>query len=431
MTAVRPFSSSPISAMGVEPPGPPPPADLSDTALAYFDHDAIFLNVLEDAFTASFPSVDAIIRNLLETGAAIGDTSVAGVRAMALASDAALLTFDTASQVLSVLKERIVAMDRPEARATFGANASDSGRFVDAIAAAWSMLLADAGSLSDDVASTVHKLALLADTLHAMGAVDSKLTALAAVSVAAALEAHAAPGQDASAIDQATLADAAQSTMRAMIAAMDSAAVSDALASTMRMLLLASDGATVADDPAAMLHAMADLEDGAVIYCTLRLGGTDYQGWVLNTDLRAVTEYRNVPFDSFAVLNGRTYAAGPNGIFELTGETDDGQPIDAWFRPFLTNFGTQKMKRVTDIWLGTSGTGLYVKVHTKDPATGQMTEDIYPVQYTHGTGTDKGRVKVGRGLASNYWTLTVANVAGAPFEIDSIEWKPLVLDRRQ
>jgi len=25
----------------------------------------------------------------------------------------------------------------------------------------------------------------------------------------------------------------------------------------------------------------------------------------------------------------------------------------------------------------------------------------------------------------------VANVAGAPFDVNSIEWKPLVLDRRQ
>jgi hypothetical protein len=74
---------------------------------------------------------------------------------------------------------------------------------------------------------------------------------------------------------------------------------------------------------------------------------------------------------------------------------------------------------------------MYVKIHTKDPATGQMTEDIYPVQHVHGDGTDKCRVKVGRGLTSNLWTLTVANVDGAAFEVDSIEWKLLVLDRRQ
>ena len=168
-----------------------------------------------------------------------------------------------------------------------------------------------------------------------------------------------------------------------------------------------------------------------MLYCTIRLGGVDYQGWVLNTELRAVTEYHNVPFDSFAILNGRTYGAGDGGIFELAGNTDNGSPINAWFRPFLTDFGAAKMKRVSDIWIGTSAKGLLVKVHTKDPATGNVTEDIYPVEYSHGTGNEKCRVKVGRGLTSHWWTLTVANVAGADFAIDGIDWKPLILDRRQ
>lgn len=431
MSGFGPTSGAPIAALPAAASPPPPPADLSDGAGCYDEHFTDLLNVLEDAFTASFPSGDAIIRNLLETGAAIGDASVAGVRAMALASDAALLTFDTASQVLSVLKERIVAMDTPDARATFGANASDSGRFVDAIAAAWSMLLADAGSLSDDVASTVHKLAMLAETLHAMGAVDSKLTAQAAVAVAAALEARVSAGWNATAVDQAALADEARNTLAALLAASDGALVTDAAAPGLRMVLLASDAATVADDPVAALRALEELSDGAVLYCTIRLGGTDYQGWVLNTDLRAVTEYRNVPFDSFAILNGRTYGAGDGGIFELAGNTDNGSPISAWFRPFLTDFGAAKMKRVSDIWIGTSAKGLLVKVHTKDPATGNVTEDIYPVEYSHGTGNEKCRVKVGRGLTSHWWTLTVANVAGADFAIDGIDWKPLILDRRQ
>jgi hypothetical protein len=231
--------------------------------------------------------------------------------------------------------------------------------------------------------------------------------------------------------DQAALVDEIRNMMAAMAAANDAASVSEATSGTLRMLLVSSDDVTVADTPAEALRAINELSDGAVLFCVLRIGGTDYQGWVLNTALRAVTEYRNVPFDSFAILNGRTYAAGENGIFELRGDSDDGAPINAWFRPFLTNFGTHKMKRVTDLWIGTSATGLYVKIHTKDPVTGRYAEDIYPVRHAHGLGSDKARVKIGRGLVSNYWTLTVANVDGADFDVQSIEWVPLVLDRRQ
>ena len=345
--------------------------------------------------------------------------------------DAAMAADATVGVALDNLKDKLVARETLQTGALFRSGLDGKAAFTDIVGAAWQMLLADAGDAADDAASKTRKLAVLAESMQALAGVDGRMTALAAVAVAATLEDMTAPGWSVEALDQAALADAAQSTMRAMLAVLDTVTVADDAAGTFRMLALADETLTVGDTPHAALRAMDSLADGAAIYATLRIGGSDYAGWVLNTDLRAVTEYRNVPFDSFAILNGRTYAAGDGGIFELAGNTDDGKPISAWFRPFLTNFGTQKMKRVTDIWLGTSATGLFVKVHTRNPATGQMTEDVYPVQHTHGDGTDKGRVKVGRGLTSNWWTLTVQNVAGADFAIDGIEWKPLLLDRRQ
>lgn len=430
MPSMQPLSDAPLASndYGVFPLGPP---ELVSGAVCRDELLPILLNVLETAGGATLSPGDAFIANLLAAGAAAGTGGVANVRYPVAASDAALLALDNASQVLAVLKDRIVAASAFDCLGRFRSNVAAGGAFQDAIAAAWAMLLADAGDAQDGVAAMVRKLAALADTLLALGNVQGRLSAQAAVAVAAALEARVSAGWNATVVDQAALGDEARNTLAAMLSASDGAIATDAAAPGLRMLLLAGDGATVADDPAAALRALEDLADGAVLYCTLRLGGMDYQGWVLNTQLRAVTEYRNVPFDSFAVLGGRTYAGGDGGIFELAGDTDNGAPIDAWFRPFLTNFGTQKMKRVTDIWLGTSATGLFVKVHTRDPATGKMAEDVYPVQHAHGDGTDKGRVKVGRGLTSNWWTLTVANVAGAPFEVEGIAWKPLVLDRRQ
>lgn len=432
MPSLGPISGGPISGSVSSSGTAPPPADLFDAAqLDEFGTEAIFLNVLESVMAGAFPMGDALIANALDAGASIDAGGMGSVRFQAQASDAALLTLDNASQILSVLKERIIAASAFDCMGRFRSNAAAGGAFQDSIAAAWSMLLADQGSAQDDAAAVVRRLAALAETLQALGNVDGKLTAQAAVAVAAVLEGRVSAGWNAAAVDQAALADEARNTMAAMLAVSDAAQASDAIAPTLRMVLLASDAATVADDPVAALRALEELSDGAVLYCTIRLGGTDYQGWVLNTELRAVTEYRNVPFDSFAILNGRTYGAGDGGIFELAGDTDNGEPINAWFRPFLTDFGAAKMKCVSDIWIGTSAKGLLVKVHTKDPATGNVTEDIYPVEYSHGTGNDKCRVKVGRGLTSHWWTLTVANVAGADFAIDGIDWKPLILDRRQ
>jgi hypothetical protein len=153
---------------------------------------------------------------------------------------------------------------------------------------------------------------------------------------------------------------------------------------------------------------------------------------VFNTDLKAVTEYRNVQFDSFATFQGVTYGAGQGGIVALLGDTDDGAAIDAWFTPFLTDFGTQKFKRASDIWIGASTDGaLFAKVLTRDPATGAKLEDHYAVVMKQGDGVQPGRVEVGRGLKSTFWGLTVHNVDGADFALDSIQWRPLLLDRRQ
>lgn len=379
-------------------------------------------SIAADAVVATPPA------DLVSAGA-VADTSLGDIlpalRDGLTASDA------TAADVLATLRERVTVAATAACGVRFAPNVADGGTFSDAVAVAWGMLLADAGTAQDDQAAVVRRLTELADAVQAMGHVHGRLSALAAVAVAAVLEGKASAGWSAEAADQATLVDEARATLGAMLELSDGAAGTASVEGALRLVLLASDTVSVADDPAAMLRAFSELGDGAAVFCTMRLGGMDYQGWALNTELRAVTEYRNVPFDSFVILNGRTYAASEDGIFELTGDTDNGKPIDAWFRPFLTNFGTQKMKGVTDIWIGTAATGLYVKVHTKDPATGRMAEDIYPVQHKHGAGSDKGRVKVGRGLRSNYWALTVGNVAGAAFEVDGIEWKPLLLDRRQ
>lgn len=407
-----------------------PEADLSDTVTVIDEREAVLLNVLSESIHGMLVD-DTFIANLLETHALGNDAAVASARMRALATDAVGLADSTASQHLASVSGHILAVASSSSAGRFAVNAASGVSFQDSVAAAWAMLLADEGSVQDDAAAVVRKLVALAETLRALGSVQGKLTAQAAVAVAAVLEGRVSAGWSADAVDQAALADEVRNTMAAMLAVTDAAQASDAIAPTLRMMLLSSESVTVADDPAAALRALEELADGAVLYCTIRLGGTDYQGWVLNTDLRAVTEYRNVPFDSFAMLGGRTYAAGDSGIFELAGDTDNGSPIDAWFRPFLTDFGAAKMKRVSDIWIGTSAKGLLVKVHTKDPATGNVTEDIYPVEYSHGAGNDKCRVKVGRGLTSHWWTLTVANVAGADFAIDSIDWKPLILDRRQ
>ena len=433
MPSFSPLSSTPLGAL----PGDdaPIPAglfpDIGETLLLAEDSSLTFLNVLFADGVAEIDRGDNYLANVLASSGACSSAGVANVRAKMQASDTFTVDLDSASAILSVLKERITVMAQGDARGLFKNTLTQGAAFTDVVGAAWNMLVADAGGASDAIDYKLRKAALIADTINAMAGVSGKLTAMIAVAIAAALEDSAGSGWSAVAADQAAFTESVAAKLAAIMAVADSASVADAATSTLRMLVIAEDGVELHDGISSVARALDELRDGAIAYCTVRVGGSEYQGWVMNTDLRAVTEYRNVPFDSFAQFNGRAYAAGENGLFELTGETDNGAPVDAWVRTFLSDFGTRKMKRVTDVWVGTESDKLLVKIHTKDPATGRITEDIYLSGDARGVGSDKVRVKVGRGLKSSAWAMTVANVNGGQFDVSSIEWKPLILDRRQ
>lgn len=434
MISTAPISTSPISAAPSA--SAPPAADpdvLTDSIMVdEYGTDGVLRNVLGDAFVAAMPNGDALVVNVLDAGFGGQAAASGGLRAKALASDSALLSPEFDGQILSLLKERVLCRTDANAQAKLIGNLPDGAAFQDAVGAAWSLLAASAGSSEDSSEATVRRMAQLADVLNALGGVNGKLTALAAVAVAATLIPRFSSGWNASAFDQAEVMAEAESKIRAVLALADAAQADDDAAGNLQFLAIASDSAGVVADPAAALSAVADLEDGAAVYVTLRTGNLDFSGWVLNCDLQAITEYRNAQFESIVMFKGKTYAAGDGGIFLLEGDTDDGAKIDAWFTPFLTDFGSSRFKKMPDAWIGADGAGnLFVKVLTRDPATGLPLEDWYKVLAKQGAGVEPGRVEIGRGLKSTFWGLTVANVNGADFKVDEIELRPLILDRRQ
>jgi hypothetical protein len=334
--------------------------------------------------------------------------------------------------VLPNARETIIVSGEVASTMTFAPGGDSSASFRDSVAAAWQMMLSDGATGTDESIGTVQRRLAAADALAATAMADSRLSAMAACAVAAALEDLVTSGWSMDAIDSAALADSAAAKLRALVAAADAAAVADGAAGSLRLSLVAAESAQVDDSPAAALSGLVNAASGAMAYVSVRIGATDYSGWVVNADLRAVTEYRNVPFESLATFRGMHYAAGPNGIFQLTGDTDNGEPIDAWVRTFLTDFGTNIFKRAPDIFVGVTATGdMMVKVLTRDPGTGAPCEDWYSVVRKQEAGPAIGRVKVGRGLKSTWWGLELRNVDGGDFTVHAIEWRPIVLDRRQ
>ena len=431
MPSLGPLSGTPLSTLE-DGEIPVSADDLDDFLLIDFGTEAIFLNVLEDGISAVLSLGATELLNVL-SDSALALSDAVGFQSLNVSiSDSAASTTSVLNELIPNLRDWVLATSSVNARASFYSNLSAGGGFTDAIACGWNLILTTEAEGADTAEGIARRLAAVADTLQATGLADGKLTARAAVAVAAALEARIYAGYSVTAADQAALTAEVASILAAMPTLADTAALADSAVGAMRLSLICAENVTLADALAANLSASADIDDALLVYCSFSIGGNEYSGWAMNTDLRAVTQHANQNFDSILPFKKYHYAAGPGGIVQITGANDSGEDINAYVRTFLSNFGTHKFKRAPDVWLGLVTDGrMLVKTRTRDPSTGAALEDWYEVITKQDAGEASGRAKVGRGLKSTWWGLTLQNIDGADFRLDEIAWRVLTLDRRQ
>lgn len=163
----------------------------------------------------------------------------------------------------------------------------------------------------------------------------------------------------------------------------------------------------------------------------LQITGTEsvaanFSTLAMHTETKALWQYDNFQFNSYAKFNGMYLAAGQGGLFTLGGDTDDGALIDAAARVGITDFGTSYLKRVDRAYVGYRTTGNLVirvftdEVHVRD----------YLLQTSLARGLHGNHTRIGKGLAARYWQFEVRNMHGSQFELNIIELKPTHLRRR-
>lgn len=147
---------------------------------------------------------------------------------------------------------------------------------------------------------------------------------------------------------------------------------------------------------------------------------------VMQTERGALTEYTNYPFNSFAAFNGTFLGASEDGVFALTGDTDNGAAIAAAARGMTTDFGSSHLKRIERAYVGYRSTGqMVLRVVTEE----RWTRDYAIAPATH-AGLHGAHARFGRGLEARYWQFEVRNHEGCDFSMDMIELKPIKLKRR-
>ena len=170
-----------------------------------------------------------------------------------------------------------------------------------------------------------------------------------------------------------------------------------------------------------------------VLVSTLEMGDVLWSpdfgsiAWVMNTEGLSIAPYSNYGFHSIAEHAGKVFAVSPEGVFELTGDTDNGRKIDAHLKGGFDDFGSPNRKRASDLYMSYTGGNLECAIETYD---GPKTVYNYPIEEREADAPRNNRMKVGRGLVSRYWRTEVRNLTGADFKVYEIGLNTVTSKRR-
>jgi hypothetical protein len=154
-----------------------------------------------------------------------------------------------------------------------------------------------------------------------------------------------------------------------------------------------------------------------VMSSVMRLSIVTIDGcYVVNIRNGAVTMYDSAyGFNSFCEQGGKLYGANDDGVYELSGNDDDGDPIALEIVCSMTDFGSPYIKRLVDAWFGVHAAGSFI--------FSVIDEDGDQTDYTVDSADKWTKVKtdLGRGLKGQYFKMGFKNVDGSDFRMDEME----------
>lgn len=150
--------------------------------------------------------------------------------------------------------------------------------------------------------------------------------------------------------------------------------------------------------------------------------------WVFGVDSEApsISRYSGFRFNSFAELNGRYYAAGDDGISELTGGTDEGAAIEGHIVTGRAAQGGDRRSRASIVYITGRSAGV-LHCATIDE---KGVENDYRMETPLGDIVSRERVKIGKGLKESFWQFKIGNEGGEDFELMNVGTLPDQQKRR-
>lgn len=198
--------------------------------------------------------------------------------------------------------------------------------------------------------------------------------------------------------------------------------VNDAMTQKLVFRVEAADTISLDDIDLQKLIFAGELTDGIKITLGFVSPTGSFTTWVFNTKTMAATEYQNFTFNSFAQMGNRYLAAAADGVYELDGDTDAGTNVIARIKSGLMQLGGSRFTSFKAAYLGMTGSGQFLlKLETGDGKTYTYAVNAKSRQTT--------RVVFGKGLRARYFAFELIS-SGQDFDLDGVEFVPLVAERR-
>lgn len=360
-------------------------------------------------------------------------TLAAGEERMALNETLSLGDAPDATWI-NVLQDRLRVQATPTTLLEALASAGETLTFREMVSIAYAMLVSESVEIGGSLTANLRHALQLADSLTLVSGVGSALNAQVTVATAFALADSLASVYPSALSDTVDLSGTVGATLAATLKLLDAMRLQDAPTPGVTWLVQTDEAFTLTDANATTATLAMLLADGIEMLGELRLEDGAYLAWVVNTETRAFVKYRNFPFNSFAKIGNRYFGASGDGIYELTGDDDAGEPINAVLRGGLDDLGSSLLKRHPAAYIGYRGDNqmvLKVRVMQAQPNGDlQPEEHWYRMEPRQANALRVNRVKLGKGLKSTYWGWELVNIDGADFEVDSFSWYPVVLERR-
>lgn len=188
------------------------------------------------------------------------------------------------------------------------------------------------------------------------------------------------------------------------------------LSLTMYEALSASDDFSFASMLEILIH------EGLSISPKSSIARSEALQYAVNAITGAVSRYSNFGFKQFASAQGVTYAITDNGLYELTGSTDEDNTIKAAIDFGASDFGTAQSKRVSSVYAGIATDGeAYIRV------VGDRGEShVYKaIQYS-----DEARAHTAKGISARHWRIGLELTDSTYAELDNVEIEIAVSQRR-